>query len=218
MQWRKQLRRMFIVFTLCFAIYYSHDAITSWNNAPIVTSVNLREISEVPFPSVSICHDTNSWKWPGIVNAMSKLDNNYTIKRFIFNDGDLYYGFKNQILGMGVFVLKKTQKVKKIKDETSKSFMETLFPKKLYNVGQLIHFISFVIAKSYEIRLFTDELVGMYYHYVLDNQEPGIKLEEYICAWQTKHFNATELCLDWNNNNKVSFHKYLDTNTRYLLV
>ena len=207
MQWRKQLRRMFIVFTLCFAIYYSHDAITSWNNAPIVTSVNLREISEVPFPSVSICHDTNSWKWPGIVNAMSKLDNNYTIKRFILNDGDLYYGFKNQILGMGVFVLKKTQKVKKIQDETSRTFMESLFPKKLYNVGQLIHFISYVIAKRYEIMLFTEDLVGMYYHYVLDNQdqEYGIKLEEYICAWQTKHFNATKLCLDWNNkNNKVS--------------
>ena len=91
MQWRKQVRRMFIVFTLCFAVYYSHDAITSWNNAPIVTSVHLREISEVSFPSVSICHDINSWKWPGIVNAMAKLDNNNTIKSFLLKDGELYY-------------------------------------------------------------------------------------------------------------------------------
>ena len=29
----------------------------------------------------------------------------------------------------------------------------------------------YVIAKRYEIMLFTEDLVGTYYHYVLDNQD-----------------------------------------------
>ena len=42
--WRQQLRRIFIVTQLVFAIYYSNDAITTWNNSPIVTSGKYPEI------------------------------------------------------------------------------------------------------------------------------------------------------------------------------
>ena len=47
-------------------------------------------------------------------------------------------------------------------------------------------------------------MINGYFHLKLSNlsaQETGIKLQEKICSWQTSHFNATELCVDWLNEN-----------------
>ena len=35
--------------------------------------VSFGDISEVPFPSISICHP-KSWKWPGLVKAITHYD------------------------------------------------------------------------------------------------------------------------------------------------
>ena len=115
----------------------------------------------------------------------------------------MYYDLRNQLRGLGYFALQKTQKVKAINDENSKIFMETLFPQDLQNVGHLIHFITYVIGNNYKINAFTDGLINVHFYFKmtsLSTKETGSKLEEYICAWQTNHFNATELCTVWQTD------------------
>ena len=34
--------------------------------------MTIKEVSQEPFPAVSICIPT-SWKWPGVIKAMSKM-------------------------------------------------------------------------------------------------------------------------------------------------
>ena len=40
---------------------------------PISFLVSFGDISEVPFPAVSICHP-KSWKWPGLIKAITHYD------------------------------------------------------------------------------------------------------------------------------------------------
>ena len=91
--WRKIFRRIFIFSQLALAMYYSKNAITSWNDSPIVTSVKMTSIQNVQFPAVTICYDTNEWKWPGIVHAMSKLDKNDAAVDFYLDDGNFLESF-----------------------------------------------------------------------------------------------------------------------------
>ena len=53
---RKVARRLFILSQLALAMYYSNNAITSWNDSPIVTSVKMTSIQNVQFPSVTVCY------------------------------------------------------------------------------------------------------------------------------------------------------------------
>ena len=169
--------------------------------------MSLREISEVPFPSVSICHDINSWKWPGIVNAIARLDKNNTIRKFILNDGLLHYIYESlgiQMKRFGILAIKATKKVEKVNHATSKVFMESLFPKDLQNVGRLIHFIAYSVGDSIKIEHFVNEVIDLHYYLKMINlsaQETGLRAQEIICAWYTSRFNATELCIHWSNDN-----------------
>ena len=171
----------------------------------------------MPFPSVSICHDTNSWKWPGIVKAMTKLNTNDTIKSFFLNDQELYWSLKSQ-MAFGFLAFKKTSMVEEVKDKTSRIFVESLWPQEFQSVGQLVHYICFAVGQNYQIRAFTNALIDILFYFKLNNlpqQEIGTKLEEHICTWQTTYFNATEYCLDWNNdtmNNQVRLLNFLIIN------
>ena len=55
------------------ALYYSHQAIYSWKEAPIVASVETMEIAAIDFPAVSVCHPV-SWTWPSIFRLFDQLD------------------------------------------------------------------------------------------------------------------------------------------------
>ena len=92
--------------------------------------------------------------------------------------------------------------------------MESLFPEELQNVGQLIHFITYSVGNWNKIRAFTDDVVNFHFYLKMINlhvQEIGIQLEEKVCAWQTIHFNATELCVDWSNDNDNKVRKIIIT-------
>ena len=77
------IRNVFLISQFVIAIYFISDAIQSWNHSPIVTSVSFGDISEIPFPAISICHP-NNWKWPGLVKAMTYFD----------EYGDIFYIIK----------------------------------------------------------------------------------------------------------------------------
>ena len=64
---------IFVCIQLSLALYYSHQAIYSWKEAPIVASVETMEIAAIDFPAVSVCHPV-SWTWPSIFRLFDQLD------------------------------------------------------------------------------------------------------------------------------------------------
>ena len=84
------IRTLFLASYLGLAIYFTSSALESWNEAPIVTSVDQLEIGQVAFPAVTVCHPL-SWKWQGLVSAIGKSDHSGQIKRDFIEKADLYY-------------------------------------------------------------------------------------------------------------------------------
>ena len=145
---RKIIRRIFILSQLFLALHYSYQSFISWNDHPIVTSVSLRSIKEVPFPAVSICHDVNSWKWPGIVNAMDLQD--YEVKSYYLNHYDWMHHLTNRLKAVDI-VFKKTNRYKVANNGTSLTLAKALLPKELYSVAELLHYVTFVVKRSYKL-------------------------------------------------------------------
>ena len=141
--WRKIFRRIFIFSQLALAMYYSNNAITSWNDSPIVTSVKMTSIQNVQFPAVTICYDTNEWKWPGIVHAMSKLDKNAAAVDFYLDDGNFFGEFHSRI--RATYIQFRKSHAFKTADEmqNTKGFIQQILPKELQPIGILLHFIHF---------------------------------------------------------------------------
>ena len=115
---RKLIRRLFILSQLCLALYFCNEALQSWNDSPIVTSVSLRDIKQIPFPSVTICAPNKSWKWAGISKVMSHYDLHNEVGKDIANRGtDLHELFTKIVFSRPTF--EKSEEFKKVSNLTS---------------------------------------------------------------------------------------------------
>ena len=203
---RKIIRRIFILSQLFLALHYSYQSFISWNDHPIVTSVSLRSIKEVPFPAVSICHDVNSWKWPGIVNAMDVQD--YEVKNYYFNDFHWMHQLSNGLKPIDL-VFKKTQRFKAANNGTSITLAKALLPDALHEIAELLHFVTFVTGSSYRLHGFFNTLVDDYLTWQIQGlnlDEKASELQSQVCQGKTKYINATEYCIEWTSkidNNEV---------------
>ena len=196
---------------LILALHYSYQSFISWNDTPIVTSVSLRSITEVPFPAVSICHDINTWKWPGIVNAMDLQG--YDVKSYYLNEYDWMLHLTNRLKTVDL-VLKKTDRYKAANNGTSLTLAKALLPTELHEVAELLHFITYVIGSSYKLYGFFNTLVDDYLKLQLQDlslEEKANQLQSKVCLGQTLYINATEYCVEWTakiDTNEVRLVKY----------
>ena len=135
--WRKAIRRLFILSQLALAMYYSNNAITSWNDSPIVTSVKMTSIRNVQFPAVTVCYDINEWKWPGIVHAMSKQDTANFAETYYSQDN----AFINRVQASDLKFRKSQLYKKAITNTTTIGFIKEILPEDLQPVGLFLHLI-----------------------------------------------------------------------------
>lgn len=184
---------------LILALHYSYQSFISWNDTPIVTSVSLRSITEVPFPAVSICHDINTWKWPGIVNAMDSQG--YEAKSYYLNEYDWMHHLTNRLKAIDL-VLKKTNRYKEANNGTSLTLAKALLPIELHEVAELLHYITFAVKSSYKLYGFFKTLVDDYFKRQLQDlslEEKAYQLKSQLCQGQTQYINATEYCMEWSS-------------------
>ena len=195
--WRKVFRRIFILSQLALAIYYSNNAITSWNDSPVVTSVKLTGIENIQFPAVTICYDINEWKWPGIVQAMS-----------VFDKDDLYstnQNFRSKFynkLRASDIMFKKSQEYKKAAtNATAKDFIQKILPKDLQPLGLLLHYISY-FEPSYKMYAFMKTIVKKSYDLKVENRiglyERSSTIFDLICSGEISSL-ALKYCSEINS-------------------
>lgn len=54
-QVRKVFWWLFVLFSLCFTLFLSHDIIADYKSKPLVTTVDIATETEVQFPAVTVC-------------------------------------------------------------------------------------------------------------------------------------------------------------------
>ena len=180
---RKVARRLFILSQLALAMYYSNNANTSWNDSPIVTSVKMTSIQNIQFPSVTVCYDINQWKWPGIVQAMSKLDTE--------NFAENYYSYQDNTFVSRVkasdIIFRKSQLYKKANTNTTTiGFIKEILPKDLQSIGLFLHLISY-FEPFYKISSFIGQVATQSYLLKMQNgkmdlSERSSTLFDIICS------------------------------------
>ena len=219
---RKVARRLFILSQLALAMYYSNNAITSWNDSPIVTSVKMTSIQNIQFPSVTVCYDINQWKWPGIVHAMSKLDT--------VNFAENYYSYQDNTFVSRVkaseLIFRKSQLYKKANTNTTTiGFIKEILPKDLQSIGLFLHLISY-FEPFYKISSFIGQVATQSYLLKMQNgkmdlSERSSTLFDIICSSGDESSNkALKYCSEvsptldtscdleeFNKANKVRFFK-----------
>ena len=62
---------VFIATQVTFTLIFIWGAVDNWEKYPSVTSVEIKNIEKEPFPAITVCYP-NTWKWPGIINILSK--------------------------------------------------------------------------------------------------------------------------------------------------
>ena len=208
--WRKAIRRLFILSQLVLATYYSNNAINSWNDSPIVTSVKMTSIQNVQFPAVSVCYDINEWKWPGIVHAMSKQDTANFVETYYSQDN----AFINRVQASDLKFRKSQLYKKAITNTTTIGFIKEILPEDLQPVGLFLHLISY-FEPAYKLLSFIKKVAKQSYLLKIQNgkmdlSERSSSLFEIICnsGKVTKYcseFNSTlDISCDIEEFNKVS--------------
>jgi hypothetical protein len=65
-------RCLLIISQLGLACYFTYMAWTSWDASPEVSSVGFKQMTEVPFPAVTICAPTEG-KWMSVAKMIEQL-------------------------------------------------------------------------------------------------------------------------------------------------
>ena len=73
MGWVKPFTLLFILTQIGLCAFFIWLAVIDWEESPEVTSVSVHRVQNGAFPAVTLCYP-NTWKWPGIIKLLSKLD------------------------------------------------------------------------------------------------------------------------------------------------
>ena len=165
---------------------------------------------------MSVCYDINDWKWPGIVNALTKYDKDNTIIKTILTEKKIEKEFDHRdqlIIGiskMDQLTFRKGKEYSYIMENHDMTVIEKAMPKYLTKVAKLMHFIAFShqnSTSSYRLKNYLKEIwkaqLGLR---LLDENltQIGQTLENNICKELiagSQYINLSEQCLEWNEGN-----------------
>ena len=86
MEFSKLFKYGFVLSQLVLAVYFSLSAMESWSASPIVTSVSMSFIENIPFPAVTICSPNERWNdMARALHQFGKTDNKEALNT-LFDD------------------------------------------------------------------------------------------------------------------------------------
>ena len=173
--------------------------------------MKLKEIKDVPFPAVTICHNTQTdWKWPGIMNAMNSFDTENKLLKTSKSLSDLSRPAPASGIGRMQLAYVKSKEFQDKKHLTDFDFIKDTTPEPFQNMTTLIHYVAFSEQNKsmglYNLRQFMDLIWRRHLDYKFEeysSNEIALKLEEDICSGETNtlNINATVHCQVWKEDN-----------------
>ena len=162
--------------------------------------MKLQDVTQIPFPAVTLCYDINDWKWPGIVNAMVEFDQTNRIGR-LYKDN--HQALTNKMTSVE-HKYKKSDDYTTLLEMNHMEIIETLVTNEYQELAKLVHYVIFNEQNStisYIVKTYLDYIWKQQLRLKLDNnpKEVAEALESKLCNVSFSYYiNASQYCPSWN--------------------
>ena len=162
--------------------------------------MKLQEVTQIPFPAVTICYDINDWKWPGIVNAMVEFDKTNKI-------GNLYEDntyVLTQKITTAELAFKKSDEYSTLLKMNDMEIIETMAAKEYQELAKFVHYVIFNeqnATSSYYLKQYLVKVRKEQLGLKINNKPNEVteKLVSKLCnVSYTYYINASQYCPSWN--------------------
>ena len=103
--------------------------------------MKLQDVTQIPFPAVTLCYDINDWKWPGIVNAMVEFDKINKIGS-LYKD-NIYAYVLTQKIATAELAYKHSEEYSKLLEMNHMEIIETMVAKEYQELAKFVHYAIF---------------------------------------------------------------------------
>ena len=161
--------------------------------------MKLQEVTQIPFPAVTICYDINDWKWSGIVNAMVDFDESNRIGKLYSKNMYVI----NQKMSIAELAYKKSDEFNELLEMNHMDIIKTFIGKEYQDLAKFVQYVIFNeqnSTSSYYLKQYFAFVWKQQLSLKMDNspKEVAENLVSKLCNVSFVYYvNASQYCPSW---------------------